>query len=107
MDNLTKYRPAGAVREHSTRYLTLIFLALMVLGLTASCARKDKPTVTKITYAMPITVAAIPAYVALEKGFWKEEALNVEAQMFSAGRGWRSMLFLPRAPKSCQFRKLL
>ena len=35
---------------------------------------------------MPITVAAIPAYVALEKGFWKEEGLDVQPQMFSAGR---------------------
>jgi NitT/TauT family transport system substrate-binding protein len=40
----------------------------------------------KITYAMPITVAAIPSYVALEKGFWKEEGLDVQAQMFSSGR---------------------
>ena len=35
---------------------------------------------------MPITVAAIPSYVALEKGFWKEEGLEVKAEMFSAGR---------------------
>jgi len=35
---------------------------------------------------MPITVAAIPAYVALDKGFWVAEGLDVDAQMFSAGR---------------------
>lgn len=44
------------------------------------------PRVTKITYAMPITLAAIPAYVAAEKGFWQEEGLEVERKMFSAGR---------------------
>ena len=35
---------------------------------------------------MPTTVAAIPAYVAREKGFWAAEGLNVEVQMFTAGR---------------------
>ncbi len=41
---------------------------------------------TTITYAMPVTFAAIPAYVAAEKGFWADEGLNVKVQMFSAGR---------------------
>lgn len=41
---------------------------------------------TTITYAMPVTVAAIPVYVAAEKGFWADEGLNVKVQMFSAGR---------------------
>ena len=39
-----------------------------------------------VTYAMPVTIAAIPAYVAAEKGFWKEEGLEVRPQMFSSGR---------------------
>jgi ABC-type nitrate/sulfonate/bicarbonate transport system substrate-binding protein len=39
-----------------------------------------------ITYAMPITVAAIPVYVALDRGFWADEGLSVRPQMFSAGR---------------------
>jgi NitT/TauT family transport system substrate-binding protein len=86
MKGLTKHRPAVTARECFTRYFTLFLLALVALGLTASCVKKGKPTLTKITYAMPITVAAIPAYVALEKGFWKEEGLDVKAQIFSAGR---------------------
>jgi NitT/TauT family transport system substrate-binding protein len=35
---------------------------------------------------MPITVAAIPAYVALDRGYWAAEGLDVDAKMFSAGR---------------------
>lgn len=64
------------------------FLIFLVAS-NACCGRKEGPpplTPSKITYAMPITVAAIPAYVALEKGFWKEEGLDVQAQMFPSGR---------------------
>lgn len=86
MNTLAKYQHLATAREHGVRYLTLILLALMVLNLTVSCEKKTEQSITKVTYAMPITVAAIPAYVALEKGFWKAEGLNVEAQMFSAGR---------------------
>jgi ABC-type nitrate/sulfonate/bicarbonate transport system substrate-binding protein len=64
----------------------ILYLILAAFALGVSCAKKEKPSTPKISYAMPITVAAIPAYVALEKGFWKEEGLNVQAQMFSAGR---------------------
>jgi NitT/TauT family transport system substrate-binding protein len=35
---------------------------------------------------MPVTVAAIPAYVALDRGFWSAEGLDVDAKMFSSGR---------------------
>ena len=63
--------------------------SVLILGLLlgACCTRQTPPqTNTKLIYAMPITVAAIPAYVALEKGFWKEQGLDVQAQMFSSGR---------------------
>jgi aliphatic sulfonates family ABC transporter substrate-binding protein len=68
------------------RHLSVILLAVVTTSLAMSCNNKTKPPTTKITYAMPITVAAIPAYVALEKGFWKEEGLDVQAQMFPSGR---------------------
>lgn len=60
--------------------------ALIILGLVIFTGRKQPSTAVKITYAMPITVAAIPAYVASEKGFWKQEGLDVDRKMFSAGR---------------------
>jgi ABC-type nitrate/sulfonate/bicarbonate transport system substrate-binding protein len=63
---------------------TVWFIA--VAFLIASCSKKSDHIQDKVVYAMPITVAAIPAYVALEKGYWREEGLEVEAKMFSAGR---------------------
>jgi aliphatic sulfonates family ABC transporter substrate-binding protein len=85
VNNLAKDKLITTTRKCLTRNLILITLVLAFISLTISCNRKDQP-ITKITYAMPITVAAIPAYVALEKGFWKEEGLDVQAQMFSSGR---------------------
>ena len=76
---------ALSIRKWSARYVAIILLATVLSITAASCNNTNKP-VTKITYAMPITVAAIPAYVALEKGFWKEEGLDVQAQMFPSGR---------------------
>ena len=67
-----------------------LFAALFVISRprhseTSTNASRPEEAV-KIVYAMPITVAAIPAYVALEKGYWSEEGLAVEAKMFSSGR---------------------
>ncbi|MGH8475336.1 MAG: ABC transporter substrate-binding protein [Blastocatellia bacterium] len=66
----------------------LVILVLVIASGAFLLLNRDKPAGSqpKITYAMPITVAAIPAYVASEKGFWKEEGLEVNRQMFSAGR---------------------
>lgn len=86
MNQPTRYELPVVVRKCSTRYVAIALLAVVVMTTAMSCNNKNKPTATKITYAMPITVAAIPAYVALEKGFWKEEGLDVQAQMFSSGR---------------------
>jgi len=59
---------------------------LLGIGFMTFTRKKEGSSPVKITYAMPITVAAIPAYVASEKGFWEKEGLNVERKMFSAGR---------------------
>ncbi|MCA1625967.1 MAG: ABC transporter substrate-binding protein [Acidobacteria bacterium] len=81
----SKDKVASAHKIYFRRYLALFILLLITSTLVVSCLRTDNTT-PKITYAMPITVAAIPSYVALEKGFWKEEGLDVQAQMFSSGR---------------------
>lgn len=71
-----------AKRWASTSAAILLALVLFLSGGTKQALASD----ATITYAMPITVAAIPVYVAAEKGFWAEEGLNVKPQMFSAGR---------------------
>jgi sulfonate transport system substrate-binding protein len=69
------------------RWCQSINLIIIVVTLFIfACGKKPDQSQDKVVYAMPITVAAIPAYVALEKGFWKQEGLEVEAKMFSAGR---------------------
>lgn len=87
MKNSFKPSQKAAI-THVASYVTICLLVL-TFAFSACCSNKVSPASsepTKITYAMPITVAAIPSYVALEKGFWKEEGLEVQAQMFSAGR---------------------
>jgi aliphatic sulfonates family ABC transporter substrate-binding protein len=76
---------ALTVRNSSSQYFIALLLVIAFVSMSMSC-NKNKLATTKITYAMPITVAAIPAYVALEKGFWKDEGLDVQAQMFPSGR---------------------
>jgi aliphatic sulfonates family ABC transporter substrate-binding protein len=69
------------------RHIGVLGLAVVALVVGACCSKQSPPaTSVRVTYAMPITVAAIPAYVALEKGFWREEGLDVQAQMFPSGR---------------------
>ena len=76
-------RIIGAVRPPLGILPTLV----LALFFAAACDGKQPTTANPtIIYAMPITVAAIPAYVAAEKGYWAQEGLNVKPQMFSAGR---------------------
>lgn len=42
--------------------------------------------VTTLVYALPVSVPAVIPYIAIDKGFFKEEGLDVEAKMFSSGR---------------------
>jgi len=75
--------------KHRAPRLWLIGLLVVLLIGAALWLVWRKPAETqliRITYAMPETVAAIPAYVALERGYWAKEGLTVDAQMFSAGR---------------------
>jgi aliphatic sulfonates family ABC transporter substrate-binding protein len=84
------HQPTRDVRRPRPAYLWLLValgIALVVALAVWLGNRRSQPAAPiRITYAMPITVAAIPAYVALDQGFWTAEGLNVNAQMFSAGR---------------------
>ncbi len=69
--------------QRSSHWLVVLFLSV---GVFSPGCTKPETRRTRITYAMPVTVAAIPAYVALDRGFWTPEGLDVDAKMFSAGR---------------------
>lgn len=75
-------RKTGRLRPASLCLVVALLTALTIPG----CTRRPEPTPVRITYAMPVTVAAIPAYVALDRGFWTAEGLQVDAKMFSSGR---------------------
>ncbi|MES2659521.1 MAG: NrtA/SsuA/CpmA family ABC transporter substrate-binding protein [Verrucomicrobiota bacterium] len=70
--------------------LAAAVFVVILLGIWLMFLNRTQPVKstanTHITYAMPITIAAIPAYVASEKGFWRNEGLTVNRQMFSSGR---------------------
>ena len=75
--------------NHNQRLYTARTVSLVLFGLLMVLVAGTKQAAaaeTTITYAIPNTVAAIPVYVAVEKGFWADEGLNVKTQMFSAGR---------------------
>jgi len=74
---------------------------LLTLSLTASgfaaAATPPPPEVTHLVYAAPTTVAAALAYIAMDKGFFKEQGLDVEAKMFPSGREALQMLLAGQA----------
>ncbi|MBI5240624.1 MAG: ABC transporter substrate-binding protein [Elusimicrobia bacterium] len=53
--------------------------------LAAACGPSgDRPR--KLVYALPVSVPASLAYIAMDKGFFRDEGLDVETKMFSSGR---------------------
>lgn len=58
----------------------------------ASAAAPPPPEVTHLVYAAPVTIPAALAYIAMDKGFFKEQGLDVEAKMFPSGREALQML---------------
>lgn len=67
------------------QWTVMVCWLFFFLSIFPGCSKKEAGRV-KIVYAMPTTVPAVLAYVADEKGFWKEEGLDVEAKMFPSGR---------------------
>lgn len=56
------------------------FAALLLLASRAGAETN------KLVYALPVSVPAVVPYVAVDKGFFRDEGLEVEARMFSSGR---------------------
>jgi len=69
----------------------IAFVALLTAALVAvALAGAGRPAVaqemTKLIYALPTTVPAVIPYVAIDKGFFRNEGLEVEGRMFPSGR---------------------
>lgn len=57
----------------------------LLLSLAAACSLNAQEP-QHLVYALPTTETAAIAFVAIDKGFFKEEGLDVEGKMFSSGR---------------------
>jgi len=62
----------------------MIIELLLSIFLTSLPAVAEEPQ--HLVYALPMTETAAVAFIALDKGFFKEEGLDVEGKMFSSGR---------------------
>lgn len=70
------------------RRLSFALIAL-TSALLAGCASQTPPqatALTAVTYAVPLTIAAAPAYVAADQDYWGELGLKVELEMYNSGR---------------------
>lgn len=68
---------------HSVALLT----AALVVGVLAGARPWSAAAqTTKLIYALPTTVPAVIPYVAIDKGFFRKEGLEVEGKMFPSGR---------------------
>lgn len=76
---------------------SLAAVVLLAVGASVAPAAPPSPEVTHLVYALPVTVPAALAYIAFDKGYWKEEGLDVEAKMFSSGREALQMLLAGQA----------
>ena len=70
-----------------TMYAATFLTAALVAGaLACASPRPAAAQATKLVYALPTTVPAVIPYVALDKGFFRKEDLEVEGKMFPSGR---------------------
>lgn len=66
----------------SKRTGALTFLIAILSGAVGLSAGEP----VKLIYALPVSVPVALPYIAIDKGFFKEEGLDVEARVFSSGR---------------------
>ncbi|TKT93324.1 ABC transporter substrate-binding protein [Dyadobacter frigoris] len=71
------------------RFSLVVSIVIVVFCLSA-CKRESRKETDgandKISYAVPQTIAAMPAYVAIANKYWEEEGLEVDTKIFSSGR---------------------
>lgn len=65
--------------------------SVLIAVLLAGCATADPDSTPQLelasmTYAVPLTIAAAPAYVAADQGYWEDLGLDVELQLYNSGR---------------------
>ncbi|MFH1618352.1 MAG: ABC transporter substrate-binding protein [bacterium] len=61
---------------------------LRAISASGTAAKEHDPAAepVKLIYALPVAVPSAVAYLAIEKGFFRDAGLDVEAKMFSSGR---------------------
>jgi len=69
----------------STITVALVIM-LVAATLMNGCARQPSPKKVDLVLAVNVTTYSAPVYVALAKGFWEEEGLNITRKDFAAGR---------------------
>lgn len=63
-----------------------MIVVLVAILLSFHCGKKPVQEKINLVLAVNVTTYSAPVYVALEKGFWKEEGLNITRKGFAAGR---------------------
>lgn len=69
----------------STITVALVIM-LVAAALMNGCAKQPSPKKLDLVLAVNVTTYSAPVYIALAKGFWKEEGLNITRKNFAAGR---------------------
>ena len=64
----------------------LSVLTIVVSAFTLSCEKEVAQEKKQVTLAVNVTTYSSPVYVALAKGFWKDEGLSITREGFAAGR---------------------
>jgi NitT/TauT family transport system substrate-binding protein len=65
---------------------TFLTAALVAGALAGAAPRPAAAELTKLVYALPTTVPAVIPYVAIDKGFFRQEEIEIDAKMFPSGR---------------------
>ncbi len=65
---------------------TFLTAALVAGALAGAAPRPAAAELTKLVYALPTTVPAVIPYVAIDKGFFRQEEIEIDAKLFPSGR---------------------